>query len=59
LHSEPFLDETILRIPFWTFLEKKNPRDSILNHFWKRKNLGIAVRIIFGREKNFGKDNYC
>jgi hypothetical protein len=42
LHSEPFLEE-------------KNPRNSVLNHFRKRKNLGTPFRNIFGREKKLRK----
>jgi hypothetical protein len=43
--SEPFLDE-------------KKPQNSVLNHFQKRKNLGVPFRITFRREKNFGKTTF-
>jgi hypothetical protein len=54
-HSELFLEEKTSAFCSLPISEEKKPRNSVLNHFQKRKNLGIPFRIIFGREKTSEK----
>jgi hypothetical protein len=49
--SEPFLDDKTSELYSERFSEAKKPRNSVLNHFQKRKNFVIPFQIIFGREK--------
>jgi hypothetical protein len=40
------------------FLGEKKPRNSVLNHFQKRKNFGFCSES-FSEEKNWGKGDFC